>query len=85
MVKIYTDENCPYCNKLKVGLNNLNIKFNEINVDLPAHKNEVELIFKLAGERVIPIIAITPSLLVPKKSFNTIDEALQLISNLIKK
>ena len=85
MVKIYTDDNCPYCNKLKIGLNKLKINFNEVNVDNMIYKSEVDSIFKMAGERVIPIIVIAPHLLVPKRTFNTIDDALKIISDLIKK
>ena len=85
MLKIYTSKNCFYCDKLKTGLNKLNVKFNEIDVDLDMNKNEVMKIFKMAGEEIVPIITLPPHLLVPKRSFNTIDDALKLISNLIKK
>ena len=82
MVRIYIDKQCGYCKKLKEGLNKYNIKFTEVDVDLPSNERETNKIFELAGERVIPIITIKPHLLVPKKSFNTIDEAIGIIRNL---
>ena len=85
MISIYTDKHCPYCKELKIGLNKLKIEFTEIDIDLPRHKDHANKIFKLLGEVVIPVIAIPPHLLAPKRSFNTIDEALKLISNLNKK
>lgn len=85
MVKIYTDEECPHCKKLKKGLIENNIEFIEINVDLPEYKEEVESLFKLAGEPIIPIIVLKPHVLVPRKTFNTIDDALKIIINLINK
>jgi glutaredoxin len=82
-MRIYTSKNCSYCEKLKNGLIELKLDFIEIDVDLDENKNEVEKVYKLAGEPVIPLIAMKPHLLAPKKSFNTIDEALTLIQTLI--
>ena len=83
-MRIYTSKNCQYCKTLKDGLIKLKIDFIEIDVDLTENANEIEKIYELVGEPVIPIIAIKPHLLAPKKSFNTINEALSLIQSLIK-
>jgi glutaredoxin len=83
-LKIYTSKECKYCDKLKTGLDTTDLKYIDIDVDDPDNSNEVDKIFNLAGEQVIPIITIQPHILVPKKSFNTIDEALELIIFLMK-
>lgn len=84
-MKIYSSKGCVYCNKLKEGLKLLNIEYVDIDIDLTENSEECEKIFKLAGEGVIPIIIIKPHVLVPNRSFKTIDEAINLISSLIKK
>jgi len=83
-LKIYTSKNCMYCDKLKDGLDKTELKYVVIDVDDPKNNNEVTKIYSFAGEPVIPIITIQPHVLVPKKSFNTIDEALELIEFLMK-
>lgn len=83
-LKIYTSKECVYCAKLKTGLEKTDLEYIEVNVDNPENAKEVEKIYSLVGETVIPIITIQPHLLVPKKSFNTIDEALELIKFLMK-
>lgn len=42
----------------------------------------VENLFKLVGEPVTPIIIIGKQVLAPKKSFNTIDQAISLIQKI---
>jgi len=44
----------------------------------------VESVFEFIGEPVIPIIILKPHILAPKRSFNTIDEAVKLILSLIE-
>ena len=84
-MRIYTSDNCPYCQILKDKLDKLEIEYVEVDTDSEEHKVEVSQIFGMVGESIIPIIAIKPKLLVPKKSFNTIDEAVILIQQLMEK
>ena len=83
-LKVYTSEECEYCDELKDWLFVIGIEFFVIDVDNPINKEEVDKIFSLAGNDVIPIITIKPHLLVPGKSFNTIKEAVELIKSLMK-
>jgi len=83
-MRIYTSKDCVYCKKLREKLNDLKIDFVEIDVDNQANLSEVAKVYELAGEAVVPIIAKKPHLLVPKRSFNTIDEAIVLIQSLNK-
>jgi len=83
-LKIYTSKECIYCDKLKKGLNETDLEYIDVDVDDPSNENEVTKIYSLVGEPVIPLITVQPHILVPKKSFNTIDEALELIKFLMK-
>jgi len=83
-IRVYSSKECSYCTKLKKGLNEAKLNYIDIDVDDPDNSEEVNHIYWLAGEEVIPLIAIKPHLLVPKNSFNTIDEALELIKTLMK-
>ena len=83
-LKVYTSKQCKYCTKLKNGLDDIGLKYIDIDVDNPENDNEVKKIYSLANEAVIPIITVQPNVLVPNRSFNTIDEALDLIKFLTK-
>jgi glutaredoxin len=85
MIKIYSDENCPHCKRLKDKLDVLDIKYVDIDVDNEDNAEDVNTIFGIAEEHVIPIIIIQQNILIPRKSFNTIDEAVKLIQSLIEK
>lgn len=55
-VIVYTKETCPYCDWAKQLLNEKNIPFSEIRVDLDAEKRaEME---RLSGRRTVPQIFI---------------------------
>lgn len=81
---IFTAKNCKYCDKLKKGLDLNEIKYKEIDVMDETHKKEVEDVFNFGKTDLVPIIAMKPHLLVPSKSFNTIDEAIEIIKSLVK-
>jgi glutaredoxin len=83
MIKIYTSENCPYCVKLKTGLDDLNIKYLDIDIADVDYTEEVISLFEIAEAEVIPIIIMGSTLLVPGRTFNTIDEAIAIIQNLL--
>ena len=55
-LKIYTSEECIYCDKLKEGLDGTDLEYINIDVDDPNNDNEVTKIYSLAGEPVIPLI-----------------------------
>jgi glutaredoxin len=82
MIRIYTSDNCEYCKELKEKLEKENIKFFDVNVDEDKNKDECKKIFKFVNEPVIPIIIKKPHVLVPKKSFHTIDQAIHLIKSI---
>jgi glutaredoxin len=85
MIRIYTSQQCDYCKELKEKLDSKELSYTEIDVDDEKNVKEVEQVFDKSGEPVIPIIIVPPYVLVPKRSFNTIDQAINLIEKLIIK
>ncbi len=83
MIQIYTSKQCEFCTELKEKLEENQLTYTEIDVDDDKNKKHVESLFKKAGEPVIPIIVIPPHILVPKRSFQTIDNAIDLIHTII--
>jgi len=83
MIKIYVSKECEYCKALKEKLTESEIEFTEINIDEEANKKTITKLFEFIGEPVIPIIILKHKVLAPKRSFNTIDEAMVLIKSLI--
>jgi len=83
MIKVYTIENCPYCREIKEGLKNLGIKYKEVNVDLDENIDEFEEIVEVTEVSTVPMIRIKNEVLVPDVSFKTINEAVNIIKELI--
>lgn len=78
MIKVYTIPNCPFCTQLKELLNEAEIEFDEINVNLVENENEYNQIHKITKSDDVPIIRIKKQLLIPNVSFHTIKEAVDL-------
>lgn len=85
MVKIFSADKCPHCVKLKDGLDKLGLIYEDIDVSDSNKAEEVVYAFEAAEVEVIPIIVVDSNLLVPGRSFNTIDEAIIIIQNLLNK
>lgn len=79
MLKLYTLKNCIHCNELKSLLNNNNLEYQEIDVDLPENEEDYLKIHRLTKSDDVPIIIIDNMVLVPNVSFKTISEAVELI------
>jgi|LauGreDrversion4_2_1035121.scaffolds.fasta_scaffold1573963_2 glutaredoxin len=78
---IYSLKGCGHCNNLKEKLNNLKIEY--VNKDIDIYSNEYDRVCELLGTDFIPIVKIENTWLVPEKDFNTIDECVEKIKNLI--
>jgi glutaredoxin len=76
-------EKCPYCDKLKGMLDKEEIKYTDINVDLPENEAEFTSLVKLTKSSSVPTIIVGKNILVPEVAFNTIDEGFALIKNLM--
>lgn len=83
MIKIYTIPECPFCIQLKEQLNEANINFEEVNVNLPENQIEYNQIHKITNSDDVPIIKVGKQLLVPNVSFNTIKIAVELVQKFL--
>ena len=82
-MRVYTIPDCSYCNELKSLLNNDNIPFTEINVELPENEKEFIELTKISESEVVPLVKLGNKLLVPNKTFHTINDGYLLIKKLL--
>jgi len=82
MIKVYTSNDCPYCKDLQEKLSKLNLEFTNIDIDDDSNREHVTKLFDFVGEPVIPIIIYDKHVLIPNRSFQTIDQAIVLIQSL---
>jgi glutaredoxin len=78
MVRLYGFEKCPYCKELRGLLESNNVKYDYVDVTLSDNEKESNRIFEIAGEETVPIVLVDKTVLVPDKSFKTIQEAYEL-------
>lgn len=78
-VKIFSMKGCPHCENLKNKLNENNIDY--IDIDIDEHEDLYNNFSKKVNNEYLPAILIDRTAFVPERSFNTIDEAVNLIKN----
>lgn len=82
-IKIFTIESCPYCKTLKNKLNAEGIEYKEYDAD--EHEDSFEKLSQKADSDNVPMIVVNKKLLVPEISFNTIDQAVSKVKNILDK
>ena len=82
-IRIFGIEGCSYCEEIKTKLNEANIEYRYIDIDLEENKIESDEIFEVAQTDRVPVIVVNRTILVPEKSFDTIDEAYETIKRFI--
>ena len=70
--------NCPYCEELKGLLNNEEIVFTDVDINLPENKEESDMVFKITKVDSVPIVKVGTQLLAPDISFTSIEECFEL-------
>lgn len=78
MVRLYTIENCPYCNELKTLLKNEGVEFVEVDVNKPENEAEYNKLYEITKCDDVPMIKVGKQLLIPHTSFRSINEAFEL-------
>lgn len=78
MVKIYSIQDCPYCNELKQILTEEGVEFIDVNVNLPEYEAEYNKLHEITKSDDVPIVKVGKQLLVPNVSFRSIREAADL-------
>jgi glutaredoxin len=77
-IKIFGFEECPYCKELKKMFDDSDLRYVYVDIENDENKEETEKIFKAAENELVPIVLIGNTLLVPEKSFKTIEECFGL-------
>ena len=80
---IYTIKDCPYCNTLKSLLLENNIEYEEVDGDLHENDNKFIELNKMTNSMNVPTIIVGDNILVPQISFDTINEAIELIKTML--
>ena len=76
-VRVFSMKGCPHCDNLKKQLKENNIKFIEIDVD--ENEEMYNKFSKIVENEFLPAILIGKNAFVPDRSFNTINEAVDLV------
>jgi glutaredoxin len=78
-VKVFSMGGCPHCDNLKNLLKENNIDFIELDVD--QHEELYEKFSKKVNNDFLPAILIGKTAFLPDRSFQTINEAVELVKN----
>lgn len=78
---VFTMEGCPWCQKLKEQLDKKGIVYE--SRDIAEYSTMYDNFVKITKSDLLPAILIGKNALVPQKSFNTIEEAVKNVENII--
>ena len=67
MIKVYTNETCPYCKQVKEELTKNNVEFTNMNT--VEHKDQWQEIVNLTGIPTVPTIEYNNEYFVPNRDF----------------
>lgn len=81
-IKIFYNENCPYCEKLINSLNELKIDFEGINIETNIGYKKYLKLRNFTNNDGIPCAIVGNQVIIPDVSYKTIDEAITLIKSL---
>ena len=80
-VLIFTMEGCPWCTKLKEQLDDAGIEY--VARDVDEYSTMYDKFVEITESELLPALLIGKQALVPQKSFNTIDEAVSTVQDLL--
>ncbi len=78
-VKVFSMKGCPHCDNLKKQLKENNIDF--IVLDVDKHEKLYEQFSKKVDSEFLPAIMVGKTAFLPDRSFNTINEAVDIIKS----
>lgn len=81
-MKIYSMEQCPYCDELKERLDEMEIEYEDCDISEESHAGDFEKICELTKGDSVPVIIVNQTILAPDVSFKTIEEAALLVQSL---
>jgi len=77
-IKLFGFEGCPYCEEMKGLLDGENIQYTYIDVNLIENAEIVERVIDDNDIDSVPVVLVGEVLLVPEKSFDTVQEGFEL-------
>lgn len=80
-VILFSMKGCPHCDNLKQQLTERKISFIEKDVDEPENDLLYESFSKKVDSEFLPAVVIGKKAFIPDRSFNTIDQAADIIEN----
>lgn len=81
-IKIFTLKNCGACLLLKQRLDDLKINFIELPLDDDEDNNKLfDKVLEISNEDSVPTVLLGNIVLAPEKSFNHVDELVEIILN----
>lgn len=84
-VRIFSMKNCSYCEELKERLIEMNIEFTDVDINSKKGKEEFEIVGRVVKTDYVPIIIVGRNVLIPETSFQTIEQASNIVKNLLTK
>ena len=82
--KVYTIPDCPYCTKLKGLLDDMEIKYETLDVSLDENEEEFDKLMELSGCDSVPMVTVGINLLAPDVNFSTIEQAANLVKYILE-
>ena len=80
-VLVFTMEGCPWCVKLNEQLEEAGVDY--VTIDVDEYSTMYDKFVEITESEMLPALLIGKQALVPQKSFNTIDEAVDTVENLL--
>ena len=77
IIKIYTNETCPYCKAIKEELEKEDIKL--INMDTTEHEVEGQTVVNLTGIPTVPTIEYNDEYFVPGRDFGNSQQLVSML------
>jgi glutaredoxin len=79
---VFTMDGCPWCQKLKEMLDEKGISYEAKDVD--EYTAMYENFVKITQSDLLPAVLVGKNALVPQKSFNTIEQAVEVIEGFLE-
>ena len=73
-IKVYSQNNCLYCKKVKDKLDEFHVKYEEIDINLEENRDEWNGIVKISGLPMTPTITIDEEIWAPNRDFRNPEE-----------
>ena len=76
MIKVYTNETCPYCKQVKEELTKNNVEFTNMNT--VEHKDQWQEIVNLSGIPTVPTIVYKDNYFIPGRDFHNAGQVIEM-------